>query len=487
MRLVLDGKVNRTYVQTLCMMFFHGEKFPENEENPRGTLWLSANELSEGIKCVCTLEYDGKRAESSAFVPFDSMDTLERTSKSAVGKAVYEVGTQLTGREAPWGILTGIRPSKVAYELIKAYGEEKALELLKNRYLLSPSKANVAVAVAKNEGRIIETYDGNTCSMYISIPFCPTRCTYCSFISYATKKLFDLIPGYLLKLYEEMNEKLALIKELGLRLTCIYIGGGTPTTLSAEQLDILICAIKKHIDISLLDEFTVECGRPDTITFDKLQVLKKHGIKRISVNPQSLNDDVLVEIGRKHTVKDFYCAFELASSLGFEIINTDLIAGLSGDSLDSFVSTIDSIIELSPSNVTVHSFSVKKSAQILRDDADIYYKSEESARQSVDYAYTQLTRNGYEPYYMYRQKNTVADLENIGYAKAGTFGIYNVLMMSDGHTVFGVGAGATTKLVKDDSNKTQIKRIFSPKYPYEYLQDNQSHRQEIIDFFKKED
>lgn len=485
MRLVLNGKVNRTYVQSLCMMFFHGEKFPENEENPRGTLFLNIVELPKGISCKCRLEYDGKEAEGSSYVLFSENDTVERVCKSAVGKAVYTVGKAITGKDIPWGILTGIRPSKVAYELIKKHGEEKATEILKDNYLLSDSKANIAVSVAKNEGEIIEKYGQNTCSMYISIPFCPTRCTYCSFISYATKKLFDLIPEYLITLEREIYEKLSVIKELGFRLVSIYIGGGTPTTLDSKQLDRLISFIKQHTDISLLDEFTVECGRPDTITKEKLEVLKKHNIERISVNPQSLNDEVLCKIGRKHTVKDFYDAFELAKECGFRIINTDLIAGLDGDNTESFKNTIKSIITQGPCNVTVHSFSVKKSAQILANDADIYAKGEDLVKESVEFAYSELVKNGYEPYYMYRQKNTVGDLENIGYSKKGCFGIYNVLMMSDSHTVFGVGAGATTKLVKQ-VDKMQIKRIFSPKYPYEYLQDNKSYKQEILDFYKEE-
>lgn len=485
MRLVLNGKVNRTYVQSLCMMFFHGEKFPESEENPKGTLYLKSEELSEGISCKCRLEYDGKKAEASSFVAFNEIDTIERVSKSAVGKAVYEAGKAITGKDIPWGILTGIRPSKVAYELIKKHGEKNATEILRDKYLLSESKARVAVSVAKNEGEIIEKYGQDTCSMYISIPFCPTRCTYCSFISYATKKLFDLMPEYLKMLEREISEKLSVIKELGLRLVSIYIGGGTPTTLDAMQLDRLISLIELHTDVSLLDEFTIECGRPDTITKEKLEVLKKHNIERISVNPQSLNDDVLSKIGRKHTVNDFYRAFTLAKEYGFKVINTDLIAGLDGDNIESFKNTIKSIVSLNPCNVTVHSFSVKKSAQILANDADIYSKGEELAKESVEFAYSELIKNGYEPYYMYRQKNTVGDLENIGYSKKGCFGIYNVLMMSDSHTVFGVGAGATTKLVRQ-GDKTQIKRIFSPKYPYEYLQDYKSYKQEIIDFYEEE-
>lgn len=484
MRLTLDGKISKTYVQTLCMMFFHGEKFPENEENPKGTISVTAIDTELGINAKCTFTYGEKSASSCDFAPFEDGDSYERTSKCAVGRAVYKAGKELTGKDIPWGILTGIRPSKVGLELIKLHGTEKAQEILEKKYLLSPQKASLTIMVAKNETEIIEKYGQNTCSLYISIPFCPTRCEYCSFISYATKKLFDLIPTYLERLYEDIEQKCDLIKELGLKLVSIYIGGGTPTTLDSEQLEALLARISTYVDTASLDEFTVECGRPDTITKQKLLVLEKYGVKRISVNPQTLNDSVLEKIGRKHTVQDFYNAFDIVKSSSFDVVNTDLIAGLDGDSLESFKATVDSIINLAPNNITIHAFSVKKSARVLENDASIYDLNGDFAQNSVDYAYEALINSGYLPYYMYRQKNTIADLENVGYAKAGTFGIYNVLMMSDTHTVFSAGAGATTKLVKKIDGKIDIFRIFAPKYPYEYLQDNQNHKRKIIEFFK---
>ena len=484
MRLILDGKISRTYVQTLCMMFFHGEKFPENEENPKGIISVTAKETELGIDASCTFTYNGKSISATEFASFEEGDSYERTSKCAVGRAVYKAGRELTGKDIPWGILTGIRPSKVGAEIVKQHGTQNAQQILENKYLLSKQKAQLTLEVAKNETEIIEKYGENTCSLYISIPFCPTRCEYCSFISYATKKLFDLIPNYLKKLYKDIAEKCALIKELGFKLVSIYIGGGTPTTLNSQQLEILLSKISSYVDVSLLDEFTVECGRPDTITKEKLSVLTKYGVKRVSVNPQTLNDSVLEKIGRKHTVKDFYNAFDLVKDSSFDVVNTDLIAGLDGDTYESFKDTVDNIISLDPSNITVHAFSVKKSARVLENNSNIYDLNGDFAQNSVDYAYETLINNGYLPYYMYRQKNTVADLENVGYAKAGTFGIYNVLMMSDSHTVFSSGAGATTKLVKKTNGKIEIFRIFAPKYPYEYLQDNQNNKKTIIDFFK---
>lgn len=486
MRLIFDGKINKTYVQSLCMMFFHGEKFPENESNSNGILKLSTKDTNDGILCDCELLYNGKTAKSNTFVPFKENVKYERISKSVIGKAVYSAGKQLTGKDIDWGILTGIRPSKIAWEIYQCYGYDTALDILCSEYLLSENKARLALDVALNENFLLKKYAQNTCSIYISIPFCPTRCAYCSFVSYSTKKLFDLIPEYINHLLNELEEKINVITKLGLKVVSLYIGGGTPTTLSKEQLEILLSNINNKIELCKLEEFTVECGRPDTITDDKIEVLKKYGVRRVSVNPQTLNDQVLINIGRKHTVNDFFDAYNLVNKYNFEIINTDLIAGLDGDDEQSFKDSIDKIIALNPENITVHSFSVKKSAQILKDNSSIYEKSGEVAKKCVDYSYNALIKNGYIPYYMYRQKNTIADLENVGYSKNNKFGIYNVLMMSDSHTVFGIGAGATTKLVKNNNGKIDILRIFSKKYPYEYLQNNKSDIGEIINFFHSE-
>lgn len=484
MRLILDGKINKLYVQSLCMMFFRGERFPENEENPRGTLYLRVVEKNDGVESYCELEYDKKATKSSDFSPFDKNNTCERTIKCSIGRAIYTAGKEITGKTIPWGILTGIRPSKVGAELLSCNSYDDALEILQEKYLLSKSKARLTLEVAKNETKIINKYSNQDCSLYISIPFCPTRCEYCSFISYATKKLFDLIPSYLNKLYLDIKEKCELIKELNLRLSTVYIGGGTPTTLNEAQLRELLQVVSSSLDISSLDEFTVECGRPDTITEEKLQILKEHGVKRISVNPQTLNDSVLEKIGRNHTVADFYNAYNMVEKAEFCFVNTDLIAGLEGDNFESFKNTVDNIIALSPQNITVHAFSVKKSARAREINADIYNLEGDFAVLSVDYAVETLIKNNYLPYYMYRQKNTISDLENVGYAKADTFGIYNVLMMSDTHTVFSAGAGATTKLVRKNNENIEISRIFSPKYPYEYLQDNQNQKEKILEIFK---
>jgi oxygen-independent coproporphyrinogen-3 oxidase len=286
-----------------------------------------------------------------------------------------------------------------------------------------------------------------------------------------------------------------------MNLTTIYIGGGTPTTLSAEQLERLFKEIHKHVDVNTLTEFTLEAGRPDTITEDKLTVAKKYGVTRISVNPQTLNDDILKDIGRRHTTEDFYRAYDLAVKSGIRDINVDLIAGLPGDDFKNFSETIDAIIDLAPSNITVHTFCVKKASDALRNNSDVYSLSGGDAAKCISYSQLKTKFAGYKPYYMYRQKNTVGNLENVGFSIEGHEGLYNIYMMEEIQTIFAVGAGAVTKLVKhvhhkDRATETIIKRLFKPKYPYEYLRDasdygidaenkKQSRKEEIFNFFSQ--
>ena len=484
MKLILDGKINKTYVQTLCMAFFHGEKFPKDEKDASTVLYVKTEDREGGIYCEAELCTSSGKECAASFAAFSDKKSYERVSKTAVGKAVYEAASKLTGKSLPWGILTGIRPSKVAADLIKDEGKGCASEILKNEYLLSDKKIRLVTDVAENEKKIISLATDKTCSIYISIPFCPSRCNYCSFISYATPKLFSLIPEYLNRLMLDIKNTFETVKSLGLKVLCVYIGGGTPTVLNESRLDALLSCIGNCIDTKELLEFTLEGGRPDTITEEKLRIAKAHGVNRISVNPQSLNDRVLEKIGRKHTVADFLMAYETVEKSGIEHINTDLIAGLDGDTKESFQNTLDKIISLCPGNVTVHTLCVKNAAEIRKDGAS-YETNDKVAGASVDYAYDRLTDSGYAPYYLYRQKNTVSDLENVGYSKPGEEGLYNVFMMADAHTVFGVGAGSTTKLVFSNEGKTEIKRIFSPKYPYEYLQDNRKGCKETENFKKE--
>jgi oxygen-independent coproporphyrinogen-3 oxidase len=346
-----------------------------------------------------------------------------------------------------------------------------------NDYLVIPKKAALATKVAASERKIIGIPDQRDCSVYISIPFCPSRCSYCSFVSYSSKKLLALIPEYLESLKKDICANFDLIKKLGLKVKTVYIGGGTPTILDEGQLCDLLGTVSNNIDTDTLEEYTLEAGRPDTITEEKLAVAAAHGVTRISVNPQSLCPEVLDRVGRHHTVDEFYKAYNIAAKSGIKYINTDLIVGLPGDSFKTFSTTFDEILALRPANITVHTFCVKKSADIVKSSADIFSMRGGDATKCVDYTQVKSLQAGYSPYYMYRQKKTVGNLENVGFALEGAEGLYNVHMMEETHSIFAVGAGAVTKIVKnysssDEAKKGKIVRLFNPKYPYEYLSDN---------------
>ena len=276
-----------------------------------------------------------------------------------------------------------------------------------------------------------------------------------------------MIDAYIDALLADIDGTFEVINELGMQVSTVYIGGGTPTTLSVDQLSRIFEKLEEHIDTATLSEFTLEAGRPDTITKEKLDLAKSHGVTRISVNPQTLNDDVLHEIGRHHTVSDFYRAYEIASNSGIRDINVDLIAGLPGDDFKNFSETVDKIIELKPSNITVHTFCVKKASDALRNNSDVYSLSGGDAAKSVSYSQLKAKFAGYKPYYMYRQKNTVGNLENVGFALEGHEGLYNIYMMEEVHTILSLGGGGMNKVNFPDGS---LKRFHNPKFPEQYIE-----------------
>lgn len=480
MKLTVTGDINAFYVQTLCMIFFPGEKFSENQEVTDETPIMSVNVINSDTSSYAkaVLTYMGKTVEAEKTVDFTQDRTKQRTAKIAAGNVVLEVGSEILGYRPSWGMLTGVRPSKVAMEMLLNYNSKaKVRKILNNDYFVIPKKAALATDIARREQRIIGKPNIKDCSIYVSIPFCPSRCSYCSFVSYTTPKLLALIPEYLDKLCSELTDILDTVNELQLNLKTIYIGGGTPTILTEEQLEKLLCLIASKTDVTKLEEFTLEGGRPDTITAGKLAIAKAYGITRISVNPQSLNDQVIKSIGRSHSIDDFYRAFEIAKQSGIKCINTDLIAGLPGDNFKHFSSTFDRIIALEPENITVHTFCVKKAADILAQNQNIYSIRGGDVGKCVDYSQLRAQTAGYLPYYMYRQKNTVGNFENVGFALEGHEGLYNIYMMEEVHSIFAAGAGAVSKLVEyfpANIASTKIIRHFNPKYPYEYLADHSS-------------
>lgn len=493
MKLYFEGDINQYYVQTLCMIFFPGAKFPENEEITPETpvLWLTLTCDEEKATATAQLKLGERMAQATKSSPFREGVTEERTKKLALGAAVIAAGSELMRYKPSWGMLVGVRPSKVAMEMLNhGMSKTRVKKTLSSDYFVTPKKAGLAVDVARKEKEIIGIPSPKDCSIYISIPFCPSRCSYCSFVSYTSKRLLSLIPEYLVRLCEEIDRIFETVRELGLHVKTVYVGGGTPTILTEAEMEVLLSTVAKNTDVDKLEEFTFEAGRPDTITAEKLAIAKKFGVTRVSVNAQSLSETVLSGIGRAHSTEDFYRAYHIAKESGIRCINTDLIAGLPGDRFASFASTFDKIVELQPENITVHTFCVKKSADILRTESHVYSITGGDVGKCVDYSQLRALQNEYLPYYMYRQKNTVGNFENVGFAKEGYEGLYNVYMMEEVHTILAAGAGAVTKLVDyhaDQNGKIEIERIFNDKYPYEYLSEDKSVKNQklILEYYQK--
>ncbi len=483
MILHIDGDINRYYVQTLCMIFFPGATFPDDEVGGDDVpeLSMKLTKTDTGYVAYTFVKYGANTAQATKTSEFRDGLADERCKKLAVGASVASALSALLEYRPSWGILTGVRPSKVATEmLLTGMSKTRVKKQLMADYLLYAKKASLATEVALNEQMIIGSPKPEDCSIYISIPFCPSRCDYCSFVCYTSQKLLSLIPEYVDRLVLDLKSIFEQVKKHGLNIKTVYVGGGTPSILEPDQLRLLLDTIGNGVAGLPLEEYTVESGRPDTITEEKLKVIKEYGVGRISVNPQTLCPTVLEGIGRSHTVDDFYRAYNIAREVGIPAINTDLIAGLPGDKFSTFASSMDGIIALDPENITVHTFCVKRAAT-WRQSSGIYSLRGGDAGKCVDYSQIRAKEEGYIPYYMYRQKNTVGNFENVGFSKPGFEGKYNIYMMEEVHSILAVGAGAVTKLVRlgGEGAKHTIKRVFNPKYPYEYLR--QDGCQSIID------
>lgn len=490
MKLTVNGNINEYYVQTLCLLFFPGSRFSKSEEESDGApeAIVSVREDNGTVNAEVTLKYNNKSVTKACEESATENALFSDPYRLSVGKAFFAAGKSLLGIAPQWGILTGVRPSKLALRaLYEGKTKTEIKSSLSKELFVSPKKSALATTIAATEKKIISKVPENSCSVYISIPFCPSRCSYCSFVSLSSKKLLPLLDDYLVKLCNDIKECFSVIKSLGITVSTVYVGGGTPTTLNEAQLKILMEVINSCVDVSTLEEFTVEAGRPDTVNAEKLEILRSYGTTRVSINTQTLNDDVLELIGRHHTVKQFYDAFELARKSGIPHINTDLIAGLPGEGFGSFSETIDRMIELRPENLTLHTLCMKSAADFAKNMRGMQQKDRGDASKSVDYAQASAKNAGYIPYYIYRQKNTVENLENVGFALPGCEGKYNIYMMEEIHSIFAVGAGAVTKLVSKDRSK--IERIFEYKYPYEYLSEdlnskNADKYKKIIEFYK---
>lgn len=380
---------------------------------------------------------------------------------------LYKLLCDFTGLTQPWGILTGVRPVKLLRRLAEESSEEQAVKKFENDFFVSNEKIALSRETEHDERKILELSKPESFSLYVGIPFCPSRCSYCSFVMASIERAEKLIEPYTKLLCEEIKRTAEIANKLGLRLETVYFGGGTPTTLSAEQLDTVLRTVNKSFDMSTCREFTVEAGRPDTIDIAKLFALKENKVDRISINPQTVNDEVLKTIGRKHTAQQFFDAFELARKCGFDNINTDLIAGLPTDTPESFKNSLDSIVRLNAECITVHTLCMKRASRLTTEGVTLDLQQARDAREMLAYTQNILGQNEYIPYYMYRQSRMVGNLENVGWSKKGFESLYNVYVMDETHTILACGSGGVTKLKRN--NPDYLERIFNFKYPYEYI------------------
>ncbi len=490
MYLILNGNDFHFEMQNVCRLFLPQEKII--------TLYDMADDGSmQGIVVTATMQKHIQKTALTVRLRFEDTDetrccTVDNGVESYRDNCELQMTTLLYGLLSEmlsltqdWGLVTGVRPVKLLRRLTAQHGKEAALNRFREAFLVSEPKIELMSRVLESENKILSLSKRNSCSLYVSIPFCPTRCDYCSFVSQTVTQAAKLIPAYVEKLEQELAYTGDMVRKLGLRLETIYFGGGTPTTLSAEQLTRLFTVIQKHFDLSALREYTVEAGRPDTVTVEKMNAIKAAGIDRISINPQTLQNAVLQNIGRRHTAEDFYDAYALARQCGFDNINTDLIAGLPGDTPDGFAQTLNKIVSLCPESVTVHTLCLKRACNlVLQHRAE--YEPSVAAAQMIAIGNKRLTEEGYLPYYLYRQSRAVSNQENTGWAKSGKEGLYNVYIMDETHTILGCGAGAVTKLKEPDSD--QLSRIFNFKFPYEYIarfDQMLARKEQVVTFYEQ--
>ena len=387
----------------------------------------------------------------------------KRQMSDLVKKSVFFACKKLSDMPTPWGISTGIRPAKTARMMLdENKTDEEILRYMEEEFFVTSKKARLSLDVAKTEFELLKNRDENTVSLYLGVPFCPTRCAYCSFISQAVAHNQKFVKPYVEALLKEIEATAHMAESFGYKAETIYFGGGTPTTLSPDDLDRLIKRVKNCFDVTVLREFTVEAGRPDTFSDEMLAVLWENGVNRISINPQTMNQKTLDKIGRRHSVEDTIKAFEMTKKYDFSI-NADLIAGLPDESTEDFKKTVEEVCSLSPHAVTVHTMYLKRAARLISDFEKLRFAKDMDSMVQLSYDY--LTEKGYNPYYLYKQKNTLGNLENVGFSKKGHESLYNIFIMEEIQTILAMGGGASTKMVKGD----RIERVFNPKEAADYI------------------
>ncbi len=472
---------NHTYrydMENISEIFFPYEKIKVTEsENGIDDPVCVITEIRENTLIVDARVYEKRRVLNRK-----ADENTDR--QNALSVMLYKAFSEILGITYPWGLLYGVRPARRMHALTDAFSQEEAKRIFREKYLVSDEKIRLVCRVMSSENKIIAMSRENSFSLYVSIPFCPTRCSYCSFVSHSIENAQRLVEPYVELLVKEIEETGVYAKALGLRLESVYFGGGTPTVLGADMLSTLFEAVEKNFDLGTNREYTVEAGRPDTVTADRLKALKSAGVSRISINPQTFSNEVLEAIGRRHSAEETLRAFSLAREQGFDNINMDFIAGLPKDDIASFENSIKTGIGLGAESVTVHTLSLKSGAYMATREAAFDSSPKFLVSGMLGAAESALDAAGYSPYYMYRQGKSLGNHENVGWCKSGRECLYNVFMMDETHTVLAVGAGAVIKLKNQKTGK--IKRIYNYKYPYEYIDrfdEILRRKKSITDFF----
>jgi len=435
-------------------------------KNEDGVVFYEYKRNDDKINVYTQIVYNGKSYTDDYFCDLKYFDgkSVKNISECAVIKSFIRCALKIRKVNLPWGAMCGIRPAKMVRELYeRGFSYDEAYSYLSEVYDISQKKLDLSFEVAENEKKILEKRGDNSVSIYIGIPFCPTRCLYCSFVSTDIRVSGKYMDKFVDLLLKEIEKTAEILEKSGKVIENIYIGGGTPTTLSEKLLEKLLCHIDKYFITENIKEFTLEAGRPDTITREKLRISKKYGVSRISINPQTMNDITLEKIGRQHSVDMIKEVFQIAREEGFSNINMDLIAGLPDEDSEMFKKSIDEVCKLDPENITVHSMCVKRSARLKR--TNIILTEFEEMMKMLDYAQKKMKETGRKPYYMYRQKNMSGNLENVGYAKEGTMSFYNINIMEEVQTIIALGGGGGTKVVGEN----EIHRIFNFKDPVDYI------------------
>lgn len=471
MKIILKGHDYKYAAEQMLLTLFPEERpvYDGNEENrvtlslSRGNVWLTA---------AAVLHWSGRVTRHSCRAGVSELngDPLNdgRVSQRILKLAFYRAGVEALGKEPPWGAMTGVRPVKIPTKAMLAGATPVQAEaVLRKRYHVSPLRCELAMDCARASLKVKNALRPGEISLYVGIPFCPTRCAYCSFISADVKHALKLVEPYVEGLIREIRAAGAALGHNGLRVKSVYFGGGTPTTLSADQLDRVLTAVAEHIDLSSCVEYTVEAGRPDTITREKLAVLARHGVGRLSVNPQTMEDSVLRAMGRDHTSGQIEDAYSLVRREGQFLVNMDLIAGLPSDTIDGFRRTMDKVLAMEPENITVHTLALKRGAALAAGNRIPVLPGPEEVAEMLDYAWFRLRQAGYVPYYLYRQKFMSGSFENVGWCKPGCDSLYNICMMEELQSILSLGAGGVTKLV--DTANGSIERRANPKFAHDYL------------------